>query len=212
MNEHAGGPWMRRRQAGHHLTEDELVRLHSLRATEAHGGAARLMAHVHACGRCADALRDLEQTLASLTADVAEAADAHVSQERLDRQQDAIARRIGDLPGRVLHFPAPAPVVRTRSNSRRWMAMAAACGLFFGIAAGRLIGPTGPPTTQRLPSWGVHPSTAAPDLRLAEPALQEEEHLLYEVDAAIAQDRARAFRVLDDLTPRLADGPSRGRR
>ncbi len=129
-------------------------------------------------------------------------ADEMIGADRLARQLEVIDRRLDGQPGRLLHFPVPARATRTQPRARRWVAMAAACGLLFGLAAGRLIGPY--PTHPEHPgAWSAGAADAgSPSPH--EPTLADE-HLLVEVDAALARTLHREFRVLDELTPRTSD-------
>jgi hypothetical protein len=210
MKDSADSRWQASWPLGGHLSEESLLELHALRSAGDHRQAARYLSHVKNCHGCRTALADLESALAAVASDVRMAADQLITADRLDRQVNAVARKIDAQPGRVLRFPTPAPVVRSRPPSHRWVAMAAASGLVFGLAAGRLLGPAGTPGTSRLGGWA--PPPASTPAATAQPAHPDDEYLLVEVDAALAQSRARAFRVLDDLTPRTVPDERRGTR
>lgn len=150
------------------------------------------------------ALAKLEAEWAALGPQAAGAADARISPDRLARQLELIERRLDGQPGRVLQFPVQGRVARGPRPLRRWVAMAAACGLVFGLAAGRLLGPAGAADVRR--SAGAWPSAAAQQGHpTMEPAVADE-RLLGEVDAAIARSLHQEFRVLDELTPAVPDG------
>jgi hypothetical protein len=199
-------PWSRRG----HLSEATLVevrerrRAGDCRPTDPHE------AHLDVCDRCTTALEHIDHDVTRLVHRAGVAADAAISPERLSKQFDVIARRIDGHSGRVLPFPAPARAVRPARPLHRWVAMAAACGLLFGLAAGRLLGPASTLDTGRTTTTWRTTTTRAPQMPpTLEPALADE-RLLGEVDAAIARTLHQEFRVLDELTPR---GPvARGRR
>lgn len=152
----------------------------------------------------ATALATLEAEWSALGPQAVDAADARISAERLARQLEVIERRLDGQPGRVLQFPVQARVARGPRPLRRWVAMAAACGLVFGLAAGRLLGPAGTVDLRR--SVGAWPGAAAQQGQpTMEPAVADE-RLLGEVDAAIARTLHQEFRVLDELTPAVPDG------
>ena len=190
---------------GHpHLSDESLVELHSLLLAGEHGVAARYLRHVKQCDPCATRLEALREDCADLRRDILAAVDGHITPARLDRQYDVIARRLEGSPGRLLPVPVaarrPAPVP---SSLRRWVAMAAACGLVIGIGAGRLLGPAGPPTATQ---WGAGGPPAQVLPRTAE---ETDEQMLVEIDAALARSRTKEFRALDELTPRISEARAR---
>lgn len=212
MRDSADRRWQPSWPLGTHLSEESLLELHALRSAGDHRQAARYLSHVRTCERCRTALAELESALAAIASDVRLAADQLITADRLERQVQAVARKIDAQPGRVLRFPTPTPVARSRPPSHRWVAMAAASGLVFGLAAGRLLGPAGTPGPSRLGGWAPPPAAGTPAV-VAQPArYPDDEYLLVEVDAALAQSRARAFRTLDDLTPRTGPDERRDRR
>ena len=163
-------------------------------------------------GPDAAALADLEAEFSAVGRHAVDAADARISVERLARQLEGIERRLDGQPGRVLQFPVQARVSREpRPLLKRWVAMAAACGLVFGLAAGRLLGPAAIPEARR--GGGAWPVATQRSVQVGQPTLEPavaDERLLGEVDAAIARTLHQEFRVLDELTPAVPD--TRGRR
>ncbi len=104
--------------------------------------------HLVDCEACARRYAEIGAFLTSLTDDAEAEVSALFPPERLRQQQHDIARRL-ELVGRaarVITFPGRAPgatpqtqPVRAHSVTRiaaRWVAAAAAAGLFVGVAAG----------------------------------------------------------------------------
>jgi anti-sigma factor RsiW len=98
--------------------------------------------HLADCGSCAARYADLVAFMDTLRGAGDAEADALFTPERLRAQQEQIARRI-ELVGRnarVLSFPSR--IVRrtinvsTSRTAPRWIAAAAAAGLFIGVALG----------------------------------------------------------------------------
>jgi hypothetical protein len=190
-----------------HLSDESLLELHALLLAGEHSLAARYLRHVKQCDDCAVRLDAVREDAAALRQDVTASADARITPTRLERQFDVIMRRLEGHSGRVLpfpttiHRPAPAPTVR------RWVAMAAACGLVIGIGAGRLLGPAAPAPTTSWQKFSVNPAKGA-----ASVVQETDEQMLVEIDAAVARQRTKEFRALDQLTPRVADARVRTRR
>jgi hypothetical protein len=209
MNDRSLRDWWGRRPGWPHLDHDTLLEVHVRRVTGQPAGADDHDVHLKACPECAEAFEQCEHDVTGLGRRATAAADAAISPERLARQLEVIARRIDGHAARVLPFPAPARAVRAPRSLRRWVAMAAACGLVFGLAAGRLLGPAAGRDGAIGPNWAPT-STRVPQMQpTLEPALADE-RLLGEIDAAIARTLHQEFRVLDELTPR--EPVARGRR
>ena len=85
--------------------------------------------------------------------------------------------------------------------------MAAAAGLLIGIGAGRLMGPT-----SSAPATSWQKVAASPAKGLPARVQESDEQMLVEIDAALARNRTKEFRALDELTPRVADAHARTRR
>jgi len=101
--------------------------------------------HLADCSACASRYAELGSFLNGLTEDAEADVDALFTPERLHTQQLEITRRLQLIgrAARVITFPGRAagqsePLYHERSASRvtmRWIAVAAAAGLFVGIAA-----------------------------------------------------------------------------
>ena len=191
---------------GHpHLSDESLVELHALLLTGEHAVAARYLRHVKPCPSCTERFEALREDCADIGRDVLAAVDARITPSRLDRQFDVIARRLEGHSGRVLPFPHVGARVAPAQPMRRWVAMAAACGLVIGLGAGRLLGPTG---TDDADTWRA---SVTPRVTAGRTAIQDEtdEQMLVEIDAAITRSRTKEFRALDELTPRIAEARAR---
>jgi len=191
--------WVRRAGRAGHLGADELLDVMVERLDDAPAVSAPA-AHAATCAACDEAVDQQAAQFVQLAAIARQAADDRIGADRLARQWDVIERRLEGQPGRVLHFPAPLRRTRAQPRVRRWVAIAAASGLIFGLAAGRLLGPTAGSPGARA-AWTGDASPAQATLA---PALADE-HLLTEVDAALSRALHQDFLVLDEITPRGAD-------
>lgn len=98
--------------------------------------------HLADCGACGTRYAELAGFMDGLRRDGDAEADAIFTPERLRVQQQQIARRIALVgrPARVISFPGR--IVRhtmdgsTARSAPRWIAAAAAAGLFIGVAVG----------------------------------------------------------------------------
>ncbi|WP_396626835.1 hypothetical protein [Luteitalea sp.] len=190
-----------------HLSDESLLELHALLATGEHALAARYLRHVKRCDECTQRLSVVREECADLGHDVGAYLDDRISAARLDRQHDVILRRLEGQSGKVLAFPATVHRATPPPAYRRWVALAAACGLVIGIGAGRLIGPA---SFTAAPTWRA----TAPAMRGVPAGVQQEtdEQMLVEIDAALTRSRTKEFRALDELTPRIADARARTKR
>ena len=125
----------------HHLQEK---RLFDSYLTERSGAPIDppVAEHLADCGACSTRYAELTAFMDALRRDGDADADAVFTSERLRAQQQQIQRRLEQLgrSARVISFPSR--IVRrtlTASTSRsapRWIAAAAAAGLFVGVAVG----------------------------------------------------------------------------
>jgi hypothetical protein len=166
--------------------------------------------HAASCARCAERLARLVKVLDHTKAAAEAEADEHFMPSRLERQQSQILRRLGAgrMPARVIPFPAPPrPQSPVRRVARRWVAAAAAVGLFVGVVAGRLVGP------QPVSVLQMVGHRAAPAAELGAPLGGEagftDEEFLVELEAVAFRPQIEPLRALDELTPRVTplNGP-----
>jgi anti-sigma factor RsiW len=98
--------------------------------------------HLADCPSCAERYAEFERFMASLRDEANAEVDALFPAERLRLQQQEIARRLDHIgrAARVISFPGRVPASRiqpsTTRMATRWIAGAAAAGLFVGVAAG----------------------------------------------------------------------------
>jgi anti-sigma factor RsiW len=98
--------------------------------------------HLADCASCAERYAEFEGFMGSLRDEANAEVDALFPAERLRLQQQEIARRLDHIgrAARVISFPGRAAAGRihpsTTRMATRWIAGAAAAGLFVGVAAG----------------------------------------------------------------------------
>jgi anti-sigma factor RsiW len=97
--------------------------------------------HLADCQSCAERYAEFERFMTSLRDEADAELDTWFPADRMRAQQHEIARRIESIgrAARVISFPGRITARRTPSSSRRavrWIAGAAAAGLFVGVAAG----------------------------------------------------------------------------
>lgn len=169
----------------------------------------RVAEHLADCPECGRRHADLAAFMDGLRDD----ADAEIGDlfpaERLLAQQDQILRRISHVhrPARVISFPArdlSGPVPSASRVTPRWLAAAAAAGLFIGVAVGGIFGPAG---LRRSPPMQVAPSAAtrvvaAPALRVNTPAdVPDDDAFLLQIETALARPTLRELQPFDAMTP-----------
>ena len=98
--------------------------------------------HLADCTSCAERYAEFERFMTSLRQDADADVDALFPADRLRAQQQEIARRLESIgrAARVISFPGSTAARRTSPSTTRlamrWIAGAAAAGLFVGVAAG----------------------------------------------------------------------------
>jgi anti-sigma factor RsiW len=98
--------------------------------------------HLADCASCAERYAEFERFMASLREEANAEVDALFPAERLRLQQQEIGRRLDHVgrAARVISFPGRVAAGRihpsTTRMATRWIAGAAAAGLFVGVAAG----------------------------------------------------------------------------
>ncbi len=99
--------------------------------------------HLKACGLCARRYQDFIGQLTDERDDANAEADAVFTPARLETQRLQIMQRLehATQPARVIPFPTTAAAnmsIFTGRQVRRWIAAAAAAGLFIGLTLGRM--------------------------------------------------------------------------
>jgi hypothetical protein len=180
-----------------HLSDDRLIEVSLDRSP-----SATEREHLSACSECTARRADLSQVLAATASVAAAEADAVFTPERLARQKTRILLRLEQegRPGKVVAFPAghvhaPRPL-RTRPGMR-WVAGAAAAGVFVGILAGHYAPVLRLGTAQ--PSF-VQTRSEPLALQTVSTTMSEEE-FLGRLEMAIDGTSGATLQPLHDLTP-----------
>jgi len=173
--------------------------------------------HMSACRECNVRYDELLAFMSALRSDADAEADEQFPAERLLIQQQQILRRLEHVSrsARVITFPGRDPSGASRAAVRltpRWVAAAAAAGLFIGVGLGGYFGPerlhrsssraqiavgaarqprSAPSTTVR----GAGAPAEAPD----------DDAFLGELELALARHHSRELRSFDAMTPHVRD-------
>jgi hypothetical protein len=203
-----------------HLLEE---RLFDCYLAESAGEALdpRLADHLVECAPCAARYEDLTRFMDRLRTDGTVEADEIFTPERLRLQHQQILRRIehASHPARVISFPGRF-VRRTINNSLgspvrtapRWIAAAAAAGLFVGVAVGASYQYT---AHNRTPTETLARQTSAPRLgpagtRGITPAqLAADDAFLSDLEKALERPHTRELVAFDALTPHVREVTNR---
>ena len=196
------------KERAHHLHD---VRLFDCYLTERGGEVLDPPAaeHLADCGECTARYAELTQFMETLRRDGEAEADAIFTPDRLRAQQYAIARRVEHLgrPARVISFPGRI-VQRTigASQSRtppRWVAAAAAAGLFVGVALGASY------------EWNMRQVLTAPfsgrdvNARTTPAAVRvgttDDAAFLSDLELALERPHTRELQAFDALTPHVRE-------
>jgi hypothetical protein len=199
----------------HHLPEDRLFDCY-VAACAGDPLDPPAAEHLADCSECAARYAELDSFMDGLRAEAEAETDEMFTPDRLQAQQAAIAERLGHIgrAARVISFPGRL-VSRhmTATGSRvapRWLAAAAAAGLFVGVGAGQLFyrpGPTGASIDGfssrariQIPVQQPEPAAAAqaPPLQVI-PVIDEA--FLAELELALERPRTRELLAFDEMTP-----------
>lgn len=199
----------------HHLQEERLFDSYLAER----GGAAidpRVAEHLADCAACGTRYAELTAFMDALRRDGDAEADAIFTPERLRLQQQQIGRRIALLwrPARVLSFPGR--IVRRTidvSGSRtapRWVAAAAAAGLFIGAAVGAtfqwrtqlqsresFLADTARARAQRMTPVATRGSGPAD--------IAADDAFLSDLEIALERPHTRELQAFDALTPHIRE-------
>jgi hypothetical protein len=175
----------------------------------------RTAEHLADCGQCAAAFAELVTFMNGVRSEAETEADLVFTPERLRAQQQQIARRIEHVgrSARVISFPGrfgePAIASAPWRAAPRWIAAAAAAGLFIGVAVGAsyqwevrahapkrfaVARPIAPHVTP-VSTVGTGPAPSAAD----------EDAFLSDLEAALARPRTPELQPFDALTPHVRD-------
>jgi anti-sigma factor RsiW len=181
-----------------HLSDDRLIDV-----CLDHAPASTEQQHLATCSVCEERRASLARLLSETTEVAVAEADAVFTEERLARQHARILQRVEQesRQGRLISFPAghtSSPSLLRARPAARWIAGAAAAGLFIGLLAGHL---THDFTAGRvMPGSRVAASPAAATFQAVSTSMSEEE-FLGRLEIAIEGTGGSALRPLDDLTP-----------
>jgi anti-sigma factor RsiW len=202
-----------------HLTEERLFECYVAERT-AEPVDPPAAEHLTDCEACSARYSELVAFMDTVRREGEAEADAVFTQDRLRAQQQQIARRVALVgrPARILSFPGR--IVRrsiTVSSSRtapRWIAAAAAAGLFVGVAVG----------ASYQFRWGLAPHRAAAPFfatgaaaprapRLTPVATRgagqaevaSDDAFLSDLEIALDRPRTRELLAFDDFTPHVRE-------
>jgi hypothetical protein len=201
----------------HHLQDDQLLDCY-LAETAGLPLDPPAAEHLADCLRCGDRYAGLAQFHDAVRAEGAAESDEVFTPERLQAQQQHIARRIGSIgrAARVLSFPSQFVSRRIGGSSprvaTRWIAAAAAAGLFVGVGAGMFLdnahsasAPVGQLASVQRAS-GPHAAHLAPAAaRARDDSEATDDAFLSELDTALARPHTPELAPFDALTPRVRE-------
>ncbi|MEQ1909668.1 MAG: hypothetical protein ABMA15_12645 [Vicinamibacterales bacterium] len=184
----------------------------------------RVADHLATCADCADRFQDLAAMMNELRESADAEAEAVFSPTHLEEQRQQILRRLEHVnrPARVISFPGRDAAADTRPAglmAPRWVAAAAAAGLFIGFAAGGYLGPerlhrsrNSSFTQSAPPAVSVQRVSSAPAIRVgaAQPEPADDDAFLIDLETALVR-HARELQPFDAMTPYVTDVDSRGR-
>jgi hypothetical protein len=170
--------------------------------------------HLADCAQCAGRYAALARFMDGVRADAEADTAAIFPLEDLQRQQQQIAHRLEHVvhPARVISFPAHGSRARPGRSSRlapRWIAAAAAAGLFIGLYVGTFVDraprPPADIALQAPPVSSPMVRSAAPEAPSTTALTTDEvnEEFLLELEFAAERPRTAELLALDELTPHV---------
>lgn len=180
-----------------HLTDDRLIDVCLDRAP-----SATEQQHLSGCDICRERRASLARVLNDASEVASAEADTLFTEDRLSRQRAHILQRVEQESrhGQLITFPAgkaTSPVRLRIRPASRWIAAAAAAGLFIGMLAGHLAHDF---TARRVLPARATATIPAATIQAVSQTLSEEE-FLGQIEMAIEGTGGSALRPLDDLTP-----------
>jgi hypothetical protein len=194
--------------------------------------------HLSDCPSCGTRYADLVSLMDDVRAEGDHETDSIFTVDRLRQQRQQIAARLEHVgqPAQVISFPSGTGRRRTTAATRvapRWIAGAAAAGLFIGVAvglfldAGRskvdfgrqrrhpsvataegLVGArvgASPPAVSLAPAAPSEAVFASDESSRVAQALDEDDVFLSELELALAHPRTHELQPFDVLTPRVRE-------
>jgi hypothetical protein len=202
----------------HHLQEERLFDCYLAERAE-ESVDPRIADHLAECDACALRYEELTEFMDGLRTDADAQTDALFTPERLRAQQVQIARRIAQAgrAARVISFPGRFVGrhldVRSSRTAPRWVAAAAAAGLFFGAALGasfewdRHLRAQRQLTAAQRQFNPAHASRLAPlGPRSGGPGqVADDDAFLSELDVALERPQTRELQPFDAFTPHVRE-------
>jgi hypothetical protein len=198
-----------------HVQEDRLVECYY---AERRGEAfdPPIAEHLADCDHCRGRFADLRDLMTSLADEADAATDSLFSADWLREQRRTIARRIEHVGhvARVLSFPARFAGTQTTSSAqkgvRRWVAVAAAAGLFVGVGTGLFLDGWRPQqatlqyvTARQTPAHAPRLTPVA-EIAIA-PTVDADEYFMSDLEMAIERPQTRELLAFDALTPHVRE-------
>jgi anti-sigma factor RsiW len=197
-----------------HLLEE---RLFDCYLAESAGEALdpRLAVHLLDCPACAARYADLTAFMDDLRAHGTAEADHIFTPERLRQQHQQILRRLEHVghPARVLSFPervvrrTMTPSLGSSRTPSRWIAGAAAAGLFIGVALGASyqFGSHAPDVAQTLARQSAPRLTVGVTRVVNEPQVTADDAFLSDLEVALERPHTRELVAFDAFTPHVRE-------
>jgi anti-sigma factor RsiW len=173
--------------------------------------------HLADCPACATQYAELAAFMEQVRADADAEADAVFTAERLRAQHQQIAKRLEHVgrAARVISFPGRASGAEiTGARSRfalKWLAAAAAAGLFFGAALGASYEwESHARAAGRVAAFSASANRASRLTPIATrgtspAAVADDDAFLSDLEAALERPRTRELLPFDQLTPHVRD-------
>jgi hypothetical protein len=173
--------------------------------------------HLTDCEACGQRYVELANFLNDLRTEADAETDAIFTAEQLRQQQEQILRRIEHVSrsARVISFPSQSAHSTTAGTGRvapRWLAAAAAAGLFVGVAVGGTILQPGfrrPAPAMRVAAQATATRpTPAPAVRVNSapaPDTFDDDAFLMELEFALERPHTRELQPFDALTPHVRE-------
>jgi anti-sigma factor RsiW len=195
-----------------HLKDDHLLDCYVAErsGTAPDGWAAD---HLSACEACERRYDDLSTFMDDLRAQADQELETVFPAERLAAQQQQILRRLehAGRPARVISFPGRDVSPTSRAPhllAPRWIAAAAAAGLFIGVAVGGYVGPDrlhrrSATMASALPPMTVQPQVAPTAVRVNATQVEavDDDAFLMDLEAALSRPQSHELLPFDALTP-----------
>ena len=178
----------------------------------------RVVDHLATCADCAGRFQEMAAMMNEVRASADAEADAVFPPTHLEEQRQQILRRLEHVnrPGRVISFPgrdAGADARPAALMTSRWVAAAAAAGLFIGFAVGGYLGPErlhrarSTSFSQSAPlAMSVQRASSTPAVRVSttQPEPADDDAFLIELETALVR-HARELQPFDAMTPYVSE-------